>query len=252
MALRISENLSKTCVDKIYIDLSGFNTNNASTNKEKIQNINVFLTRVTSILNQEIKLTLNNWKMVAKYLLAFARMYHTLLTDSHCQSDYPQLIGQQKKWTEYLCTGVYRPMRMLYKLLSYFGILYTECNYFYIYNSKNKGKQVKYLSINNTLNNIYNSHLRFSKSNTKECLKRLSKVKIENISTSLQYIVVSLEIRKLFLTGKYCGGYIKNGEPDMEHEFFETNLQEFSNELNTLLSRWNDENLQQMRKTFQT
>jgi hypothetical protein len=243
MVLRISENLSKACVDKIYIELAGINTNNVTTNKEKILNINTFLTRVTSILNREIKLTLNNWKMIAKYLLAFAKMYHTLLTYSNCQSDYPQLIGQQKKWTEYLCTGVYRPMRMLYKLLSYFGILYTECNYFYIYNLKNKGKQVSYLSVIDILNNIYNSQLRFSKSNTKKCFKRLSKIKIENVSTALQYIVISLEIRRLFLTGKYCGGYIKNGEPDLEHEFFETNLQEFLNELNTLLSKWNDENL---------
>lgn len=241
MALQISNNLSKACVDKIYIDLAGFNTNNNSTLKEKIQNINIFLTRVASILNQDIKITIDNWKMVSRYLLAFARMYHTLLTDSNCKTEYPQFIGQQKRWTEYLCNGSYKPMRMLYKLLCYFGILYTGCNYFYKYNIKNKGKKVSFMSINNILANIYDQQLRFSKKNTKECLQKLSKVKMEDISTAIQYITISLEIRKLFLTGKYCGGYIKTGEPDAEHEFFEQNLQEFLNEINTRLSIWNTE-----------
>lgn len=243
MSLSISKNLSKACVDKIYIDLIGFNVNQGDTNKQKIENINTFLSRIQSIFDQKIKITINNWKMIGRYIFAFARMYHTLLTDSNCKSDYPQFIGQQKKWTNYLCTGKYRPMRLLYKLLGYIGILYTDCTYFYLYDTTNKNKKVLYLSFDNTLDNLYNPLLRFSKSQTKSCISTLKRVKIEDVSIAIQYIGVSLEIRKLFLTGKYCGGYIKDGESDVEHEFFETNLSSFQNILHTLLQEWNNEHL---------
>jgi hypothetical protein len=179
--------------------------------------------------------------MIGRYIFAFARMYHTLLTDSNCQSDYPQFIGQQKKWTNYLCTGKYRPMRLLYKLLGYIGILYTDCNYFYLYNTSNKNKKISYLSFDNILNNLSNSLLRFSKTQTRSCISNLNRIKIEDASIATQYIGTSLEIRKLFLTGKYCGGYIKDGESNAEHEFFETNLSSFQDILHNLLNIWNNQ-----------
>jgi hypothetical protein len=234
--LIISQTISKACIDKLYVDLAGFSVNQATTNKDKIDNINVFLNRVASIFDQKVQITSSNWKMIGRYLITFARMYHTLLTES-CSI----CIEHQMRWTSYLCTGQYKPLRILYRLLGFIGVLYTDCKYFYIYDKANNWNETQFLSLNSILANLYNPFLRLSKKNTKNCIDRLAQSNIDDISHSIQYIEISLNIRRLFLTGKYCGGYIKNVESDPEHDFFKKIMQNILNQLHTLLEVWNND-----------
>lgn len=105
--------------------------------QDKLTRINKYLKEVVKILEQERTFTKNSWKLIGKDLFIFVKIYSKLLTSESCNKDHKKSIGIGKEWTMYLCLknppNNYRPFRLLYKLLGFIGILYTQYIYFYIY-----------------------------------------------------------------------------------------------------------------------
>jgi hypothetical protein len=162
---------NQNCISSLYVELLGIIDQEKQDNLIRINN---YLKQVAKILDQECIFTKNSWKLIGKYLFIFSKIYSKLLRVESCSRDYKKLIGIGKEWTMYLCLRKpptnYRPFRLLYKLLGFIGILYTNCIYFYLYDSSNKNNNLQLLTLDEIFQYMYDPRLRFSKSNVKTCI----------------------------------------------------------------------------------
>lgn len=134
----------------------------------------------------------------------------------------------------------YRPFRLLYKLLGFIGILYTNCIYFYIYDSTKKNTLVQMLNKEQILQNMYNPKLRLSKTSIYNCLQKRDNVNLSRLMIAKEYISMAIYIRNQFLTNKYCGDIFKNYKIDanteLQHDYFIDQLKIINTELTKILS----------------
>jgi hypothetical protein len=231
-------NFNNECLTSLYVELFGI-INLSDTNKSNLTVVNNFLSNIVNIFDQKDKFDVNNWKSLGKKLLIFAKIYIKLITSPTCFEDYKKLIGIGKEWTMFLCLKRppfnYRPFRMLYKLLGFIGILYTDCIYFYLYDSTKKNTPVQLLNTDEILQNMYNSKLRMSKSNVENCLKSRQNVDSSKLMIAKEYINMAIYIRNEFLTNKYCGDIFKNykidAQTELKHDYFIEQLKIINTEL---------------------
>ena len=127
----------------------------------------------------------------------------------------------KNKFLEYMCTSNSNniiPMRHLYKVLTTIALLYIqECLYFYMYDSKNKNQPRQDLAHDDIYKYIYDANLRFSKTDTDtlNCVNNLDKKDVEIVRIINQYLITSLELRRIYLS--ICKKYIKRKSVFDEH-----------------------------------
>lgn len=233
---------NQNCVSNLYIELLGIIVPEEQ-DKDKLTRINKFLKQIEKILGQERIFTKNSWKLIGKDLFVFAKIYSKLLTTESCNKDYKKLIGIGKEWTMYLCLkkppSNYRPFRLLYKLLGFIGILYTNCIYFYLYDSSKKNKSVQLLTLDEIFQNMYDPRLRFSKSNVQTCINTQND--IVDLITAKEYIGLAIHIRDEFLRSEYCGDIFKSYKIDanaeLKHDYFVENLKMINSQITEIIEK---------------
>ncbi len=178
-------------------------TDNAPTIK-KIEDLNIFLSKIVDALDRKIKLTMGGGRMFAEGLYNFAKLYYELVYSTACNKDYKILVGMDKKWTGFLCNKKNRPMRILYKWLALLGIMLTGCWCFYLKDTANKNRKPILLTSQQTIDNFYNRNMLISERNSNKCFTTLQKKDLPNMIFAHRLISQALQLRDDFLGSKYC------------------------------------------------
>lgn len=201
-----------------------------------IEHVNTFLSSITYILSGDYQYTNANWQERGRRLYAFSQMLIHFITNENCKHD--NLIKEHI--INYMCTPNKNrliPMRHLYKVLTNIGLLYIdECLYFYLYDSSNKNKQRVDLTLDNVLENMFNSNLRYSKTDTLNCINHLQSKSIHDIN---QYMVISIQLRTFFLSKQFCRQYSRSIENE-QHSYFENELKDLLQAIEHLMNRSNE------------
>lgn len=232
------DSISNACLMKLINNIQPYIPANALKDKEQvIKHVNKFLECIDYILSGNHVYKQENWKERGRRLHAFSQMFISVIIDTNCSSD----IKVKEKFIEYMCRPNKNnliPMRHLYKVLTNIGLLYIdECLYFYLYDSSKGGKKKRVdLTLEQILSNMYNAKLRYSKTDTITCINNLKSKNIHDIN---KYMVMSIQLRKYYLSKEFCKSFM-NIDPNEQHSFFENELQGLLNALEHLMERSND------------
>ena len=199
--LTIPSTISNECLARFVTHLRQYVPAMVLVDKQSIiRSVNDFLARVDFTLCRNNVYHHNNWHERGRLLYAFSSLFIDILTNSRLDEPIRQ------HFCQYMCQPnecTLVPMRHLYKVLTNIALLHLDDDpeqFFYIYENTSKP-----MVVNTVLEYMFSPDLRYAKTDVTKSLNLLQSKDMAIIRLVNQYLIVSLELRKYYISEQICG-----------------------------------------------